>query len=152
MAENPEDLNLPNAVVNRIVRDALPPSCKVSKEANAAIAKAASVFVLYATSCANNVAQKSHRKTLNGADVIKGIQEMEFDKFVKPLETSLEQWKAGQAKKKEESSKRKKAKEEAAAAKESASATTPEKKDEGSSPKKTKKSPDAENKENKDDE
>jgi hypothetical protein len=68
-------------------------SSKVSKEANAAIAKAASVFVLYATSCANNVAQKSHRKTLHGGDVIKAIQEMEFDKFVKPLEASLEHWK-----------------------------------------------------------
>merc|ERR1712154_382954 len=76
------------------------------------IAKAASVFVLYATSCANNVAQKSHRKTLTGADVIKAIHEMEFDKFVKPLEASLGSWKASQAKKKEESSKRKKAKEE----------------------------------------
>ena len=93
MAENPEDLNLPTAVVKRIVSDAVPPSCKVSKEANAAIAKAASVFVLYATSCANNVAQKSHRKTLTGADVIKAIHEMEFDKFVKPLEASLESWK-----------------------------------------------------------
>merc|ERR1712241_289113 len=112
MAENPEDLNLPTAVVKRIVSDAVPASCKVSKEANAAIAKAASVFVLYATSCANNVAQKSHRKTLTGADVIKAIHEMEFDKFVKPLEASLESWKASQAKKKEESSKRKKAKEE----------------------------------------
>merc|ERR1712210_411594 len=84
-----------------------------SKEANAAIAKAASVFVLYATSCANNVAQKSHRKTLTGADVIKAIHEMEFDKFAKPLESSLESWKASQAKKKEESIKRRKEKEEA---------------------------------------
>ena len=93
MAENPEDLNLPTAVVKRIVSDAVPPTCKVSKEANAAIAKAASVFVLYATSCANNVAQKSHWKTLTGADFIKAIHEMEFDKFVKPLEASLESWK-----------------------------------------------------------
>ena len=36
-------------------------SVKVSKEAQAAVAKAASVFVLYATSCANNVALKSNR-------------------------------------------------------------------------------------------
>merc|ERR1712127_812330 len=124
MAERPEDLNLPNAVVKRIVSDAVPPTCKVSKEANAAIAKAASVFVLYATSCANNVAQKSHRKTLTGADVIKAIHEMEFDKFVKPLESSLESWKASQAKKKEESSKRKKAKEELNRSKEKEEATS----------------------------
>lgn len=37
---------------------------------------------------------------------------MEFEKFVKPLEASLDGWKTEQAKKKEESSKRKKAKEQ----------------------------------------
>ncbi len=47
---------------------------KVSKEANAAVAKAASVFVLYATSCANNVALKSNRKTLQGSDVIQAMK------------------------------------------------------------------------------
>ena len=90
MAERPEDLNLPNAVVSRIIKDALPPSVKVSKEAQAAVAKAASVFVLYATSCANNVALKSHRKTIHGGDVVKAMEDMEFDKFIKPLENSLD--------------------------------------------------------------
>ena len=90
MAERPEDLNLPNSVVSRIIKEALPPNCKVSKEAQAAVAKAASVFVLYATSCANNVALKSHRKTIHGNDVIKAMDDMEFEKFIKPLENSLE--------------------------------------------------------------
>ena len=35
MAERPEDLNLPSAVVCRIVKDALPPNTKVTKEAQA---------------------------------------------------------------------------------------------------------------------
>ena len=39
MAERPEDLNLPTSIVTRIIKDCLPASCKVSKEANAAIAK-----------------------------------------------------------------------------------------------------------------
>lgn len=90
MAERPEDLNLPNAVVSRIIKDALPPSVKVSKEAQAAVAKAASVFVLYATSCANNVALKYNRKTIHGGDVVKAMEDMEFDKFIKPLESSLD--------------------------------------------------------------
>merc|ERR1712029_955955 len=90
MAERPEDLNLPSSVVSRIIKEALPPSVKVSKEAQAAVAKAASVFVLYATSCANNVALKSHRKTIHGNDVIKAMDDMEFEKFIKPLENSLD--------------------------------------------------------------
>lgn len=39
MAERPEDLNLPTSIVTKIIKDCLPPTCKVSKEANAAIAK-----------------------------------------------------------------------------------------------------------------
>ena len=81
---------MPSSVVSRIIKEALPPSVKVSKEAQAAVAKAASVFVLYATSCANNVALKSHRKTIHGNDVIKAMDDMEFEKFIKPLENSLD--------------------------------------------------------------
>lgn len=53
----------------------------------------------------------SSRKTLQGSDVIQAIEDMEFDKFVKPLESALDSWKTGQQKKKEESAKRKKEKE-----------------------------------------
>ena len=51
--------------------------------------QAASVFVLYATSQANTVAQNQSRKTISGPDVISAMAEMEFDKFVRPLENSL---------------------------------------------------------------
>ncbi len=37
---------------------------------------------------------------------------MEFQKFVKPLDSALDTWRAGQAKKKEESAKRKKDKQD----------------------------------------
>jgi len=112
MAERPEDLNLPNAVVSRIIKEALPPNVKVSKEAQAAVAKAASVFVLYATSCANNVASNAHRKTLNGSDVIKAMEDMEFHKFIDPLESSLESWKESQQKKKDSAKQKREAKKE----------------------------------------
>merc|ERR1712241_496071 len=110
MAERPEDLNLPNSVVSRIIKEALPPSVKVSKEAQAAVAKAASVFVLYATSCANNVATNSHRKTINGNDVTKAMEDMEFEKFIKPLENSLDSWKDSQQKKKDSAKQKRDAK------------------------------------------
>jgi histone H3/H4 len=35
--------------------------------------QAASVFVLYATSSANSVAQKSNRKTITGPDVVRSL-------------------------------------------------------------------------------
>jgi len=111
MAERPEDLNLPTSVVSKIIKDCLPTSCKVSKEANVAIAKAASVFVLYATSSANTVAQKSNRKTITGTDVVNAMTDMEFDKFVRPLENSLAIWKKSQQTKKDSAAAKKKEKE-----------------------------------------
>ncbi|AWP01072.1 putative DNA polymerase epsilon subunit 3-like [Scophthalmus maximus] len=90
MAERPEDLNLPNAVITRIIKEALPDGVNVSKEARRAISQAASVFVLYATSCANNFAMKAKRKTLNAGDVMSAMEEMEFERFLEPLREALE--------------------------------------------------------------
>merc|ERR1712045_578574 len=86
MAERPEDLNLPTPVVSKLISDCLPPNCKVTEEAKVAITKAASVFVLYATSQANSMAHNQSRKTIHGQDVITAMNEMEFEKFVRPLE------------------------------------------------------------------
>uniref|UniRef100_G3MRY9 DNA polymerase epsilon subunit 3 n=1 Tax=Amblyomma maculatum TaxID=34609 RepID=G3MRY9_AMBMU len=99
MAERPEDLNLPLSVVSRIVKDALPDGVSVSKEARAALAKAASVFVLYTTSCANNFAMKGKRKTVTGADIISAMEEMEFESFIDTLSGNLEQFRQGKSKK-----------------------------------------------------
>ncbi|XP_066267205.1 DNA polymerase epsilon subunit 3-like [Branchiostoma lanceolatum] len=111
MAEKIEDLNLPNAVITRIIKDALPDGVNVSKEARSAISRAASVFVLYATSCANNFALKGKRKTLNGTDVIAAVQEMEFEQFLDQLKDSWEAFKKEQKDKKDAAEKRKKTKE-----------------------------------------
>ena len=62
----------------------------VSKEARQAISKAASVFVLYATSCANNFALKGKRKTLAANDIFQAMEEMEFERFVPELKKSWE--------------------------------------------------------------
>merc|ERR1712080_547505 len=89
-------------------------------EANVAIAKAARVFVLYATSSANTVAQKSNRKTITGADVVSAMGDMEFEKFIRPLENSLAIWKKSQQSKKDSAAAKKKDKKEAEEAKEGA--------------------------------
>ena len=90
MAERPEDLNLPNSIVARIIKESLPEGVNVSKEARTAIAKAASVFVLYCTSCSNNLAMKANRKIISGQDVLGAMADMEFERFIEPLQASLE--------------------------------------------------------------
>ncbi|KAK3579929.1 hypothetical protein CHS0354_014040 [Potamilus streckersoni] len=107
MAERPEDLNLPTAVITRIIKDAIPDGVNVSKEARLAISKAASVFVLYATSCSNNFAMKGKRKTIAAQDVITAMEDMEFDQFVEPLKNCLEAYRKGQQGKKDQKKKSK---------------------------------------------
>ncbi|CAB0020153.1 unnamed protein product [Nesidiocoris tenuis] len=89
MAEKVEDLNLPLSVITRIVKDSLPNGTNVSKEARTALARAASVFILYITSTANDIATKSSRKTINTNDVLKALEETEFDEFMEPLSASI---------------------------------------------------------------
>ncbi|XP_046997702.1 DNA polymerase epsilon subunit 3 [Schistocerca americana] len=107
MAEKIEDLNLPNAVVARIVKDCLPGGINVSKESRTAIAKAASVFVLYITSAANMIAMKNNKKTISGSDVINAMHDTEFVDFIEPLEEALENFKKFQKEKKDATAKRK---------------------------------------------
>ncbi|KAI9550077.1 putative D polymerase epsilon subunit 3-like [Daphnia sinensis] len=104
MAERPEDLNLPNSIVARIIKDSLPEGVNVSKEARTAIAKAASVFVLYCTSCSNNLAMRANRKIISGQDVLGAMADMEFERFIEPLQASLEE---AVAKRKQEKSDKK---------------------------------------------
>ncbi|XP_040261578.1 DNA polymerase epsilon subunit 3 [Bufo bufo] len=108
MAERPEDLNLPTAVITRIIKEALPDGVNVSKEARSSISRAASVFVLYATSCANNFAMKGKRKTLNVTDVLSAMEEMEFQRFLDPLKEALEAYRREQKGKKEATGSKKK--------------------------------------------
>lgn len=109
MAERPEDLNLPTAVITRIIKDAIPDGVNVSKEARLAISKAASVFVLYATSCSNNFALKGKRKTITATDVLSALEDMEFDQFVEPLKECLAAYRKGQQGKKDQKKKEKEA-------------------------------------------
>ncbi|EHB12273.1 DNA polymerase epsilon subunit 3 [Heterocephalus glaber] len=108
MAERPEDLNLPNAVITRIIKEALPDGVNISKDSPSAISRAASFFVLCATSCANNFAMKGKHKTLNISDVLSAMEKMEFQRFITPLKEALEAYRGEQKGKKEASEQKKK--------------------------------------------
>lgn len=101
MAEQPSDLNLPISIVSRIISDAIPANTNVSVETRKAIAKAASVFVLYATASAAGQATKRNRKTTHAVDVLEGIEEMEFAQFLPALQKSLEIFRQNQKPKKQ---------------------------------------------------
>lgn len=87
------DIELPNSIVTRIIRESLPQGVIVSREARTAISKAASIFVLYATSSANNLVMEGKRKTLRDVDILSALEEMDFGDFIPKLKESLEAYK-----------------------------------------------------------
>ncbi|KAH8282751.1 hypothetical protein KR054_009519 [Drosophila jambulina] len=90
MVERIEDLNLPNTVIARLIKESLPESANVSKEARAAIARAASVFAIFVTSSSTALAHKQNHKTITAKDILQTLTELDFESFVPSLTQDLE--------------------------------------------------------------
>lgn len=58
-----------------------------------ACSRCASIFILYLTTCANNIALNHKRKTLTPQDVIDAIQDIGFGEFVPELDSFYQQLK-----------------------------------------------------------
>ncbi|XP_022908803.1 DNA polymerase epsilon subunit 3 [Onthophagus taurus] len=89
MAEKLEDLNLSNASVQRIIKEVLPDNVTVGKDVKAAVAKAASMFILYITSLSTQTAHRMNRKTLLAQDIFDALEEAEFEEFIEQLREAL---------------------------------------------------------------
>ncbi|EDW85246.1 uncharacterized protein Dwil_GK18418 [Drosophila willistoni] len=90
MVERIEDLNLPNAVITRLIKDALPDGASVSKEARASIARAASVFAIFVTSTSTALAHKQNHKTITAKDILETLSKLDFESFIPSLSQDLE--------------------------------------------------------------
>ncbi|XP_059613918.1 DNA polymerase epsilon subunit 3 [Phlebotomus argentipes] len=100
MVDKIEDLSLPGAIVQRIVKDALPDGVNVGKEARNVLGRAASVFVIYLTASATNTARSHSRKAITGQDILDALEEMEFEDFLEPLKEFQEAFRKSEQEKK----------------------------------------------------
>ncbi|KAJ5107441.1 hypothetical protein N7456_004116 [Penicillium angulare] len=93
-----DDYLLPRSLTIRLAKAVLPPNTTIQKDAVLAIQKAATVFVSYLSSHANDATLK---RTLAPADVFAALSELEFDSFRSRLEQELDAYteiKAGKRK------------------------------------------------------
>lgn len=90
MVERVQDLTLPNAVVGRLIKEVLPDGISISKEFRVAVARAASVFIIYLSSAATAEAKKTNMKTISCSHVFDALDEIEFESFIDPLKEALE--------------------------------------------------------------
>ncbi|EAW07782.1 putative CBF/NF-Y family transcription factor [Aspergillus clavatus NRRL 1] len=81
------DYLLPRSLTLRLAKSVLPPNTAIQKDAVLAIQKAATVFVSYLSSHANEATLK---RTLAPADVFAALSELELDAFQLRLEKELE--------------------------------------------------------------
>ena len=82
--KNPE-FEPPQASVNRIVKQVLPPNVQLTKDARAAFTRAAGVFIFYLTHCANEFSKESKRQTIYASDIKKALTELDFENLEKPF-------------------------------------------------------------------
>jgi histone H3/H4 len=64
----------PLACVRRILKNALPNSTNVGKDASAAFCRASGIFVIYLTACANDFARENKRQTITANDVLAAVK------------------------------------------------------------------------------
>ncbi|KAN0067717.1 Histone-fold-containing protein [Elaphomyces granulatus] len=81
-----EDYLLPRALTQRLAKSVLPPNTTIQKDALLAIQKAATVFVSYLSSHANEATLK---RTVAPTDVFTALSGLEFDLFRDRLEREL---------------------------------------------------------------
>jgi DNA polymerase epsilon subunit 3 len=113
MSDEIDDLSFPNAVLTRLMNEALGESTTISKEARAAMSRAALTFILYISTTANQYASNAKRKTVTVQDIFKALQSNQFDMLVEPLQEALKDYQEQIRKKKEETLKKQQTQSEA---------------------------------------
>nr|GEZ09323.1 nuclear transcription factor Y subunit B-4 [Tanacetum cinerariifolium] len=73
------DRMLPIANVGRIMKQILPPTAKISKEARETMQECASEFISFVTGEASEKCHKENRRTLNGDDICWALASLGLD-------------------------------------------------------------------------
>ena len=84
-----QDRFLPIANISRIMKKALPPNAKISKEAKECVQECVSEFISFITSEACDKCLGERRKTISGDDILYAMVTLGFEKYVEPLKVYL---------------------------------------------------------------
>ncbi|OLL23632.1 DNA polymerase epsilon subunit D [Neolecta irregularis DAH-3] len=84
-----EDFNLPKTIVTRLAKGVLPDNTSLQKDSVLALQKAATVFINYIASTANDNTTSSGKKTITPQDVLRAMEIVELGQFVPALEKEL---------------------------------------------------------------
>lgn len=87
-----QDRFLPIANIGKIMRNVVPDSGKISKEAKECVQECVSEFISFITSEASDRCQVEKRKTINGEDLLYAMSSLGLDQYVEPLKLYLQRY------------------------------------------------------------
>ncbi|KAJ6434453.1 hypothetical protein OIU84_018046 [Salix udensis] len=79
--DDKQDQLLPIANVGRVMKQRLPPTARVSKEAKQRMQECATEFISFVTGEASSKCRTENRKTVNGDDVCWALSSLGFDDY-----------------------------------------------------------------------
>jgi DNA polymerase epsilon subunit 3 len=90
----------PLACIKRLLKNSLPESTNVGKDASIAFARACGIFIIYVTACANDFAREGKRQTITANDVLAAMKELDFEEFAPEMTSFLENYRQAEKDKK----------------------------------------------------
>ncbi|CAG9318090.1 unnamed protein product [Blepharisma stoltei] len=87
-----QDRFLPIANISRIMKKALPPQAKISKDAKECVQECVSEFISFITSEACEKCLSERRKTISGDDLMYAMNTLGFEKYIEPLRVYLQRY------------------------------------------------------------
>lgn len=96
-----QDRWLPIANVARLMKNTLPPSAKVSKDAKECMQECVSEYISFVTSEASDRCLREKRKTINGEDILYSMYDLGFENYAEVLKIYLAKYREQQALKQE---------------------------------------------------
>ncbi|KAH3816249.1 nuclear transcription factor Y subunit beta-like [Dreissena polymorpha] len=87
-----QDRFLPIANVARIMKNSVPKSGKIAKDAKECVQECVSEFISFITSEASDRCAQEKRKTINGEDILYAMSTLGFDTYVEPLKQYLQKY------------------------------------------------------------
>ncbi|XP_062851095.1 nuclear transcription factor Y, beta a isoform X2 [Trichomycterus rosablanca] len=91
-----QDIYLPIANVARIMKNAIPQTGKIAKDAKECVQECVSEFISFITSEASERCHQEKRKTINGEDILFAMSTLGFDMYVEPLKVYLQKFREGE--------------------------------------------------------
>lgn len=92
-----QDRWLPINNVGRLMKNTLPGSAKVSKDAKECMQECVSEFISFVTSEANDRCTTDKRKTINGEDILISLNALGFENYAEVLKIYLAKYRQQQA-------------------------------------------------------